>query len=111
MSLILPSVGIQSVVYADTISDLGFGQELANYGEYSGAPSTEHTFEYAKTLIGLMTREKDPQGKIFIIGGGIANFTDVAATFTGLINAIKAFQEDLKTHRVKIWVRETESND
>ena len=96
--------GGASVVYADTISDLGFGHELANYGEYSGAPSTEHTFEYAKTIIGLMTREKDPRGKVFIIGGGIANFTDVAATFTGLINAIKAFQEDLKAHHVQIWV-------
>jgi len=67
--------GGASVVYADTISDLGFGHELANYGEYSGAPSTESTFEYAKTLIGLMTKNKDPRGKIFIIGGGIANFT------------------------------------
>jgi ATP citrate (pro-S)-lyase len=57
-----------------------------------------------------MTREKEHQGKIFIIGGGIANFTDVAATFTGLINAIMAFQEDLKTHRVKVWVREIERN-
>ena len=77
--------GGASVVYADTISDLGYGHELANYGEYSGAPSTEHTFEYAKTLIGLMTRVRDPRGKIFMIGGGIANFTDVAATFEGLI--------------------------
>jgi ATP citrate (pro-S)-lyase len=93
--------GGASVVYADTISDLGFAHELANYGEYSGAPSTEHTFEYAKTLIGLMTREKDPRGKIFIIGGGIANFTDVAATFTGLIKAIKSFQDDLKAHNVR----------
>jgi ATP citrate (pro-S)-lyase len=92
--------GGASVVYADTISDLGFAHELANYGEYSGAPSTEHTFEYAKTLISLMTREKDPRGKIFIIGGGIANFTDVAATFTGLIKAIKSFQDDLKAHHV-----------
>jgi ATP citrate (pro-S)-lyase len=103
--------GGASVVYADTISDFGYGMELANYGEYSGAPSTEHTFEYAKTLIGLMTRSpittnttKMIENKIFLIGGGIANFTDVAATFTGLINAIKAYQEDLKTHRVKIWV-------
>jgi hypothetical protein len=31
-------------VYSDTISDLDFAEELANYGEYSGAPSTEHTF-------------------------------------------------------------------
>ena len=30
--------GGASVVYADTISDLGFGHELANYGEYSGHP-------------------------------------------------------------------------
>ena len=92
--------GGASVVYADTISDLGFGKELANYGEYSGAPSMEHTYEYAKTLIGLMTKEKHPDGKIFIIGGGIANFTDVAATFKGLIKAIRAFQDDLKTHKV-----------
>lgn len=115
--------GGASVVYADTISDLGYGHELANYGEYSGAPSTEHTYEYAKTLIQLMTStnhnsivssSNTPANttnkialpyKILIIGGGIANFTDVAATFTGLINAIKAFQEDLKTNKVKIWVR------
>lgn len=94
--------GGASVVYADTISDLGFGHELANYGEYSGAPSTEHTYEYAKTLISLMTREKDPRGKIFIIGGGIANFTDVAATFTGLIKAIVNYQDVLKSHKVSV---------
>jgi ATP citrate (pro-S)-lyase len=92
--------GGASVVYADTISDLGFGQELANYGEYSGAPSTEHTYEYAKTIISLMTSEKHPQGKILLIGGGIANFTDVAATFTGLIKAIVNFQDVLKSHKV-----------
>jgi ATP citrate (pro-S)-lyase len=92
--------GGASVVYADTISDLGFAHELANYGEYSGAPSTEHTFEYAKTLIGLMTREKHPEGKIFIIGGSIANFTDVAATFSGLIKAMKAYSDVLRSHNV-----------
>lgn len=30
-----------------------------------------------------MTRFKDPRGKVLIVGGGIANFTDVAATFKG----------------------------
>lgn len=55
-------------MYADTISDLGFANELANYGEYSGAPSMEHTYEYAKTLISLMTKESNKDGKIFIIG-------------------------------------------
>lgn len=102
--------GGASVVYADTISDLGFGHELANYGEYSGAPSTEHTFEYAKTLIGLMTKIRDPRGKILIIGGGIANFTDVAATFTGLIKALEMYQDDLKSNNVSIWVRRAGPN-
>lgn len=102
--------GGASVVYADTISDLGFGHELANYGEYSGAPSTEHTFQYAKTIISLMCRERDPRGKILIIGGGIANFTDVAATFTGLIKALVNFQDDLKKNHVKIWVRRAGPN-
>jgi ATP citrate (pro-S)-lyase len=40
----------------DTISDLGYGSELANYGEYSGDPSEDLTHEYAKTILDLMTR-------------------------------------------------------
>jgi ATP citrate (pro-S)-lyase len=57
-----------------------------------------------------MTKEKDPRGKIFLIGGGIANFTDVAATFTGLIKAIHAFQEELKLRNIQIWVRRAGPN-
>ncbi|CAE7898986.1 ACLY, partial [Symbiodinium sp. KB8] len=48
--------GGASVVYADTVTDLGFGHELANYGEYSGAPSEDLTFEYAKTILNLIDR-------------------------------------------------------
>lgn len=60
---------------------MGFASELANYGEYSGAPSEQQTYEYAKTILSLMVKEKHPDGKTLIIGGGIANFTNVAATF------------------------------
>ncbi len=49
--------------YSDTICDLGGASELANYGEYSGAPSEQQTYEYAKTLMGLMTEEVHPDGK------------------------------------------------
>ena len=49
-------------VCSDTICDLGGGAELANYGEYSGAPSESQTFEYAKTILSLMTTEKRPDG-------------------------------------------------
>lgn len=73
--------GGASVIYSDTICDLGGASELANYGEYSGAPSEQQTYEYAKTVLNLMCREKDERGKVLLIGGGIANFTNVAATF------------------------------
>ena len=97
--------GGASVIYADTIVDLGYGKELANYGEYSGNPTTDETYEYAKTILDLMTREKDPRGKILIIGGGIANFTDVAKTFEGIVKAIREYKDKLKEHNVKIYVR------
>lgn len=78
--------GGASVIYSDTICDLGGASELANYGEYSGAPSEQQTYEYAKTVLSLMTQEKHPHGKVLITGGGIANFTNVAATFRGKLH-------------------------
>jgi ATP-citrate lyase beta-subunit len=96
-----------SVIYTDTIVDLGYRDELANYGEYSGNPTTDQTYEYAKTILDLMTREKDPKGrsKFLLIGGGIANFTDVAKTFTGITMALKDYKKKLKDTKVKIYVR------
>lgn len=49
--------------FSDTICDLGGVGELANYGEYSGAPSEQQTYDYAKTILSLMTREKHPEGE------------------------------------------------
>lgn len=97
--------GGASVIYSDTICDLGGAAELANYGEYSGAPSEEQTFEYAKTVISLMTKEEHASGKVLIIGGGIANFTNVAATFKGIVRALTEFQKVLIAHRIQIYVR------
>lgn len=92
---------------------------MANYGEYSGAPSEEQTYEYAKTILKLMGSVKLPHvdtgavergektvpGKVLIIGGGIANFTDVAKTFTGIIRAMREAHAMLKEHGVRVWVR------
>jgi ATP-citrate lyase beta-subunit len=100
--------GGASVVYADTIADLsGDVKELANYGEYSGGPTTGETQFYAETVIDLMTRHKDPKGrdKILIIGGAIANFTDVAKTFTGIILALEKYADKMKENNTRIYVR------
>jgi ATP-citrate lyase beta-subunit len=96
-----------SVIYTDTIVDLGYRDELANYGEYSGNPTTDLTYEYAKTILDLMTREKDSKGrpKFLLVGGGIANFTDVAKTFTGITMALRDYKKKLKDTNVKIFVR------
>ncbi len=99
--------GGASVVYADTIADFAGIEDLANYGEYSGGPTTGETKFYAETILDLMTREKDPEGrdKIMIIGGAIANFTDVAKTFTGIIQAFEEYADKMKDVGIKIYVR------
>ncbi len=99
--------GGASVVYADTIADLAGINDLANYGEYSGGPTTSETKFYAETLLDLMTRHKDAQGrdKVLIIGGAIANFTDVAKTFTGIIQAFEKYADKMKEVGIRIYVR------
>ena len=158
--------GGASVIYADTVGDLGFAEELGNYAEYSGAPNTQacalaaaplrpampcngpalsaaprllqdghmhaqaalssciiraermacfmhvgcrqqqsvfaprsltgsftgcallqETYAYAKTLLDCATASADGRPRALLVGGGIANFTDVAATFKGIIQA------------------------
>jgi ATP citrate (pro-S)-lyase len=103
--------GGASVVYADAIASAGFVSELANYGEYSGAPSEGQTYSYAKTVLDLMLRAPThPEGKVLFIGGGIANFTNVASTFKGVIRAIREFAPILIEHKVQIWVRRAGPN-
>ncbi|DAB40595.1 MAG TPA: ATPase [Sulfurovum sp. UBA12169] len=99
--------GGASVVYADTIADLAGIEDLANYGEYSGGPTTSETKFYAETILDLMTRQKDANGrdKVLIIGGAIANFTDVAKTFTGIIQAFENYADKMKEIGIKIYVR------
>eukprot|EP00743_Colponemidia_sp_Colp-15_P002459 GILK01002666.1.p1 GENE.GILK01002666.1~~GILK01002666.1.p1 ORF type:complete len:1084 (-),score=207.83 GILK01002666.1:177-3428(-) len=97
--------GGASVIYTDTLADLGVGHEIANYGEYSGAPSEAMTYEYACTVLRLLTRFPEIQNKVLIIGGGIANFTNVAETFKGIIRAIREMADVLKQQNIAIFVR------
>ncbi|KAA3677397.1 ATP citrate (pro-S)-lyase, partial [Paragonimus westermani] len=114
--------GGASVIYADTVCELaerlkqtgggGLGaSDLANYGEYSGAPSEGQTYEYAKTILSLMVRgDPHPDGKVLLIGGGIANFTNVAATFKGIVRALVQYKTELQLHKVRIFVRRAGPN-
>ena len=138
-----------SVIYADTVADLGYADELGNYAEYSGAPNlqvychlcawslqqyrcvsgqpllqaawptpqgdrerssylavtVQETYQYAKTLLGCATSHVDGRKRALLVGGGIANFTDVAATFKGIIRAITENVDAIKAAKLRIYVR------
>ncbi|KAL3688847.1 hypothetical protein R1sor_015156 [Riccia sorocarpa] len=97
--------GGASVIYADTVGDLGYAHELGNYAEYSGAPNEQETLHYARTLIDVATADPDGRPRALLVGGGIANFTDVAATFSGIIRALREKQAQLKAANIRIFVR------
>lgn len=50
------------------------------------------------------------KGKVLFIGGGIANFTNVASTFKGVIKALREYAKALNEHKVQIWVRRAGPN-
>ena len=58
----------------------------------------------------MVTASIHPEGKILIVGGGIANFTNVAATFKGIIKALEIYRDKLLEGNVKIWVRRAGPN-
>ncbi|XP_071736440.1 ATP-citrate synthase alpha chain protein 2 [Rutidosis leptorrhynchoides] len=97
--------GGASVIYADTVGDLGFASELGNYAEYSGAPNEDEVLQYARVVIDCATADPDGQKRALVVGGGIANFTDVAATFNGIIRAMKEKESKLKAANMHIYVR------
>ncbi|XP_028068003.1 ATP-citrate synthase alpha chain protein 2-like [Camellia sinensis] len=97
--------GGASVIYADTVGDLGYASELGNYAEYSGAPNEEEVLQYARVVIDCATANPDGRKRVLLIGGGIANFTDVAVTFDGIIRALREKESKLKAARMHIYVR------
>ncbi|HKO29759.1 MAG TPA: ATP citrate lyase citrate-binding domain-containing protein [Nitrospiraceae bacterium] len=93
----LPAGGGASVYYSDAV--VARGGKLANYAEYSGDPpdwAVEVLTDKVCSLPGI---------KNIIVGGAIANFTDVKKTFGGIINGFRKAKAEGKLKGVKIWVR------
>jgi ATP-citrate lyase beta-subunit len=101
---LLLSGGGASVLVADEIYNQGYGKQLGNYGEYSGNPNTEETYAYTKAILQLLLRSSAPK-KVLFIGGAVANFTDIAKTFAGVIQAIDEVSDKLREQNVKVFVR------
>jgi ATP-citrate lyase beta-subunit len=93
----LPAGGGASVYYSDAVA--ARGGKLANYAEYSGDPpdwAVEVLTEKVCSLPGIRN---------VIVGGAIANFTDVKKTFGGIIAGFRKAKAEGKLNGVKIWVR------
>jgi len=93
----LPAGGGASVYYSDAV--VARGGKLANYAEYSGDPpdwAVEVLTDKVCSLPGI---------KNIIVGGAIANFTDVKKTFGGIIAGFRKAKSEGKLKGVKIWVR------
>ncbi|TLY22506.1 MAG: ATP citrate lyase [Nitrospirae bacterium] len=93
----LPAGGGASVYYSDAV--VARGGKLANYAEYSGDPpdwAVEVLTEKVCSLPGI---------KNIIVGGAIANFTDVKKTFGGIIAGFRKAKAEGRLNGVKIWVR------
>lgn len=106
----LLSSGGASIVLADDAYVCGMGGEIANYGEYSGAPTRIETYLYAKEVLGLLLKST-AQKKALVIAGGVANFTDIKETFSGILDALAEVCDELKKSGVKIFVRRGGPNE
>ncbi len=101
---LLLSGGGASVVIADEVYTLGKGNDIANYGEYSGNPTRHETYLYAKQVLELVLNSK-ASTKVLFIGGAVANFTDIAETFNGIIDALDERAEELSKESLEVFVR------
>ena len=93
----LPAGGGASVYYCDAV--VARGGKLANYAEYSGDPPDWAVEVLTDKVCSL------PAIKNIIVGGAIANFTDVKKTFGGIIAGFRKAKAEGKLNCVKIWVR------
>lgn len=100
---LLTAGGGASVFYADAV--VARGGTIANYAEYSGAPADWAVEALTEILCQL------PNIKHIIVGGAIANFTDVKATFGGIINGLRESKSNGYLAGVKIWVRRGGPNE
>ncbi len=106
----LLSGGGGSIVVADEAQLRGVGSLIANYGEYSGGPTREETYLYAREVLKLLLASRAKK-KALVIAGGVANFTDVRATFLGIIDALKEIAPKLRRQKVLVFVRRGGPNE
>ncbi|HEU0266303.1 MAG TPA: ATP citrate lyase citrate-binding domain-containing protein [Candidatus Saccharimonadaceae bacterium] len=101
---LLLSGGGASITIADEAAGAGKASLIGNYGEYSGGPTTEEAYLYTQAVLSALLASQAPR-KALVIAGGVANFTDVATTFRGVIKALDEVAVALRKADVRVFVR------
>jgi ATP-citrate lyase beta-subunit len=94
---LLPAGGGASVFYTDAV--VALGGKPANYAEYSGDPPDWAVEVLTEKVCSL------PNIKRIIVGGAIANFTNVKKTFAGIIAGFRKAKLEGRLDGVEIWIR------
>ncbi len=106
----LLSGGGGSIVIADEAQLEGAGAQIGNYGEYSGGPTRQETYLYAKEVVKILLASKAKK-KALVIAGGVANFTDIKKTFAGIVDALSESADTLRAKGIKVFVRRGGPNE
>lgn len=107
---LLLSGGGASITIADEAANRGKADLIGNYGEYSGGPTREETQLYTEAVLRQAFISKAPK-KAIVIAGGVANFTDVKKTFSGIIDTLRLHINELRASNIKIYVRRGGPNE
>lgn len=102
--LTLLSGGGASLVTMDALVTAGLQANIINYSEYSGAPTRDETATYVATLLQVLFASEAPK-KVILIAGGVANFTDIMTTFSGIIDAFSLHIAELQKQNIYVCAR------
>jgi succinyl-CoA synthetase beta subunit len=101
----LYSGGGASLALLDTLSNRVNFSLIANYGEYSGNPSYQEVYDYTNIILDAISQTDHGKVNYILIGGAIANFTNVASTLKAISQALDDNTYNLDYTKLRLYVR------
>ncbi|CAD6187506.1 unnamed protein product [Caenorhabditis auriculariae] len=103
----LAAGAVALTILNDTICDMGYAAELANYGKYPEDLTDEAAFDYCMHTLSLMTKSAIRSGgKALILAASNTTKVDIyKSLLLNVSSALDLFSDQLKEHNVTVFVR------